>query len=270
MSASNSKQSQRLRMLTTTAMLGAMAGVLMFIEFPLTFIAPSFYKLDFSEVPVLIGTFAFGPIQGIVIELIKILIHLIIKGTQTAFVGELGNLLIGCAFIIPAGIIYKLKKTKKNAIIGMTVSTMFMSVVGVFLNAFLLIPTYAAAFHVSVDTIVGMGHTVFPAVNDLLTLCLLCVLPFNLIKGILISVIVAIIYKPLSGLIHSVPEKEGKSYTGQYVLSFFVPFAGLILGGSMLSKKPENKTPAKISIVLGILSIMIYTVAVLLICGVIK
>ena len=202
MAAEVNKRSYRLRMLTTTAMLAAMAGVLMFIEFPLSFIAPSFYKLDFSEVPVLIGTFAFGPIQGIVIEIVKILIHLVIKGTQTAFVGELGNLLIGCALIVPAGIIYKLKKTKKGAVIGMSVSTLFMSVVGVFLNAFLLIPTYAAAFHTTVEKIVEMGHAVFPAVNDIFTLCLLCVLPFNLIKGIIVSVIVAIIYKPLSRLIH--------------------------------------------------------------------
>ena len=202
MSTQNGKQSARLRMLTTTAMLAAMAGVLMFIEFPLGFIAPPFYKLDFSEVPVLIGTFAFGPIQGIVIEIVKILIHLVIKGTQTAFVGELGNLLIGCALIVPAGIIYRMKKTKKAALLGMTVSTLFMSIVGVFLNAFLLIPTFAAAFHVTVETIVGMGNAIFPAVNSVFTLCLLCVLPFNLLKGIIVSVIVAIIYKPLSRLIH--------------------------------------------------------------------
>lgn len=196
------KQSARLRMLTTTAMLAAMAGALMFIEFPLGFIAPPFYKLDFSEVPVLIGTFAFGPIQGVVIEIVKILIHLVIKGTQTAFVGELGNLLIGCAFIVPAGIIYKLKKTKKAAVIGMSASTLFMAVVGVFLNAFLLIPVYAGAFHTTVETIVAMGHDIFPAVNNIFTLCLLCVLPFNLIKGVAVSLIVAIIYKPLSRLIH--------------------------------------------------------------------
>ncbi len=202
MSTEKTKNSYRLRMLTTTAMLGAMAGVLMFIEFPLGFIAPPFYKLDFSEVPVLIGTFAFGPIQGVVIELIKILIHLVIKGTQTAFIGELGNLLIGCAMIIPAGLIYKRKKTKKSAIIGMSVSTLFMSAAGVFLNAYLLIPVYASAFPVTVEDIVGMGHAIFPIVDNVLTLCVFCVLPFNLIKGILVSLVVAFIYKPLSRLIH--------------------------------------------------------------------
>ena len=198
----NAMSSYRLRMLTTTAMLGALAGILMLIEFPLSFIAPSFYKIDLSEIPVLIGSFAFGPVQGIIIELIKILLHLIIKGTQTAFVGELGNFLIGCALAVPAGLIYKVRKTKKAALIGMSVSTLFMAIVGVFLNAFLLIPTYAAAFHVTEDTIVGMGHAIFPVVNDIFTLCVFCVLPFNLLKGIIVSTTVAFIYKPLAKIIH--------------------------------------------------------------------
>ena len=144
MSTAKKSNSYRLRMLTTTAMLGAMAGLLMLIEFPLGFIAPSFYKIDLSEVPVMIGTFAFGPIQGVVIELIKLLIKLIIKGTSTGFVGELANFIIGAAMVIPAGVIYRRKKTKKSAIIGMAISTVTMSVVGVFLNAYVMIPLYSA------------------------------------------------------------------------------------------------------------------------------
>ena len=194
--------SYRIRMLTTTAMLGAFAGVLMLIEFPLAFIAPSFYKLDLSEIPVMIGTFAFGPIQGVVIEIIKLLIHLIIKGTSTGFIGELANLIIGCALVIPAGIIYKVRHTRKAAVIGMIVSTLFMAVVGVFLNAFLLIPIYSNLFHLPVEDIVAMGHAIFPAVNNVFTLCLLCVVPFNLIKGLLVGVVVMIIYKPLARFLH--------------------------------------------------------------------
>lgn len=192
----------RLRMLTTTAMLGAFAGVLMLIEFPLTFIAPNFYKLDFSEIPVMFGAFAFGPIQGVVIELIKILIHLIFKGTSTGGVGELANFIVGCALVVPAGVIYKIKKTKKAAIIGMAASTVFMGIVSVFLNAFLLLPTFASIFHTSVDTFVAMGHDIFPVVENVFTFCIFCVLPFNLIKGVLVSVVVAIIYKPLARIIH--------------------------------------------------------------------
>lgn len=192
--------SYRLRMLTTTAMLGALAGLLMLVEFPLGFIAPSFYKIDLSEVPVLIGTFAFGPVQGVVIELIKIGIHLILKGTSTGFVGELANFVIGCAMVIPAGIIYKVKKTKKAAVLGMAVSTVVMAVVGVFMNAYVMIPLYAN--FMPIEQIIEAGKAIIPLVKDTFTFCVFCVLPFNLVKGILVSVIVALIYKPLSRIIH--------------------------------------------------------------------
>lgn len=202
MQTTKKSSSYRLRMLTTTAMLGAMAGLLMLIEIPLGFIAPSFYKLDLSEVPVMIGTFAFGPVQGIVIELIKVLIKLVLKGTTTNYVGDIANFIIGVAMVVPAGIIYRRRKTKKHAVIGMAVSTVFMSAVGVFLNAYILIPTFSQLFHLPIEQIVGMGTAIIPAVKDTFTLCLFCVLPFNLIKGIIVSVIVALIYKPLSRLIH--------------------------------------------------------------------
>ena len=200
MSTANKSSAYRTRMLTTTAMLGALSGLLMLIEFPLGFIAPSFYKLDLSEIPVMIGTFAFGPIQGVVIEAVKIIIKLILKGTSTGFVGDLANFIIGCAMVIPAGIIYKCKKTKKSAVIGMIVSTLVMAVVGVFLNAYVMIPMYSA--FMPIEQIVEAGKAIIPWVNNTFTFCLFCVLPFNLIKGIIVSVVVAIIYKPLSRLIH--------------------------------------------------------------------
>lgn len=200
MSTANKSSAYRTRMLTTTAMLGALSGLLMLIEFPLGFIAPSFYKLDLSEIPVMIGTFAFGPIQGVVIEAVKIIIKLILKGTSTGFVGDLANFIIGCAMVIPAGIIYKRKKTKKSAVIGMIVSTLVMAVVGVFLNAYVMIPMYSA--FMPIEQIVEAGKAIIPWISNTFTFCLLCVLPFNLIKGIIVSVVVAIIYKPLSRLIH--------------------------------------------------------------------
>ena len=97
----------RVRTLVQVAMLGAVAGVLMNLEFPIPFLAPGFYQLDFSEVPVLVGTFAMGPAAGVLIELVKILLHLVTKGTTTAGVGDVANFLIGCAFILPAGLIYR-------------------------------------------------------------------------------------------------------------------------------------------------------------------
>lgn len=187
-------------MLTATAMLGALSGLLMLVEFPLGFIAPSFYKLDLAEVPVMIGTFAFGPVQGIVIEAVKIIVKLILKGSTTGLVGDLANFIIGCAMVLPAGFIYKHRKTKKNAVIGMLVSTLVMAVAGVFLNAYVMIPMYSA--FMPIEQIIEAGKAIIPWVKDTFTFCLFCVLPFNLIKGILVSVIVTVIYKPLSRLIH--------------------------------------------------------------------
>ncbi len=185
---------------------GAIAGALMFLEFPLPF-APTFYKLDFSEVPVLIGSFSLGPVAGILIELVKILVHLLIKGTSTAGVGELANFIIGCSFVVPAGLIYKARKTRKNAIIGMAAGTVFMTVVGCFVNAFMLLPTYAAAFHMPIDALIGMGTAVNPGINSLLTFALLAVAPFNLLKGAVVSVITFLLYKRVSGLIHRAGER---------------------------------------------------------------
>ena len=126
-----SKMSQigKTRYMVQVAMLGAAAVVLMFFDIPLPF-APSFYKIDLSEVPVLIGAFAMGPLAGAAIELIKILLNLVMKGSTTAGVGEVANFLIGCAYVMPAAWIYKTQKTKKNAMIGMAVGTVFLAAAG--------------------------------------------------------------------------------------------------------------------------------------------
>ena len=150
-----SNTSTKTRTIVEIGMLGAIATVLMLFEFPLPFIAPPFYELDFSEVPVLVGAFALGPMAGASIELIKILINLLINGTVTAFVGEIGNYLLGCSFVIPAAIIYKKYKSKKNAVIAMTAGTITMTVFGCILNAYVLLPTYAAAFGMPIDASVG-------------------------------------------------------------------------------------------------------------------
>lgn len=188
------------RKLVVTAMLSAFAAVLMFIEIPLPFIAPDFYKLDLSELPVIIGSFSLGPISGVIIELIKVLVHMVIKGPQSAFIGDLANLIVGCTFILPASIIYKHNKTKKTAVIGLIISTIFMAIVSVFLNAFLLLPAYS--IFMPIEEIIELGHSIIPLITNKFTFCIFCVLPFNLIKGILVSVITILIYKPLSTIIH--------------------------------------------------------------------
>ena len=196
-----SNTSNKTRKLVEIGMLGAIATVLMLFEFPLPFIAPPFYELDFSEVPVLVGAFALGPMAGATIELIKILINLLINGTATAFVGEIGNYLLGCSFIIPAALIYKKRKTKKNALIAMVIGTIAMTVFGCFLNAYVLLPTYATAFGMPIDAIVGMGSAINANINDVMTFVIIAVAPFNIIKGIVVSVITLLIYKHISPIL---------------------------------------------------------------------
>ena len=185
----------KVRTLAQIAMLGAVATVLMLFEFPLPFIAPPFYELDFSEVPILVGAFAMGPLAGVAIEAIKILLNFVIKGTITAGVGEFANFILGCAFLLPASLIYRQKKTKKRAIIGMALGTVIMTVAGCVMNAFVLLPAYGAAFGMPVDAFVQMGTAINKSINSLFTFAVLAVGPFNLIKGILDSVIVMLIYK---------------------------------------------------------------------------
>ena len=178
-------------------MLSAIAVILMLFEIPLWF-APGFYKIDLSEVPVLIGTFAMGPLAGIFIEIIKILLNFLINGTVTAGIGELANLLIGCAIIIPSGLVYKKIRTRKGALIGMAAGTVAMTVVGCLLNAYVLLPIYAKAFQMPIEALVGMGTAVNPAITSLSTFVLLAVAPFNLLKGIIVSAVTLLLYKKIS------------------------------------------------------------------------
>lgn len=177
-------------------MLSAIAIVLMLFEIPLPF-APSFYKIDFSEVPVMIGCFVMGPLAGAAIELVKILLNLVINGTQTAGVGEAANFVIGCALCVPAGMIYRRDHTRKGAIIGMLVGTVVMTILGCFINGFILLPAYGAAFGMPIDALVGMGTAVNSHINSLTTFVLFAVAPFNLLKGVLVSLIVLLIYKKI-------------------------------------------------------------------------
>ena len=197
-----SKMSQigKTRYMVQVAMLGAAAVVLMFFDIPLPF-AASFYKIDLSEVPVLIGAFAMGPLAGAAIELIKILLNLVMKGSTTAGVGEVANFLIGCAYVMPAAWIYKTQKTKKNAMIGMAVGTVFLAAAGGLLNAFVLLPAYAAAFGMPMDALVGMGSAVNKAITSLPTFVLFAVVPFNIIKGVVVSLVTMLLYKHISRLL---------------------------------------------------------------------
>lgn len=186
-----------IRTIAQIGMLSAIATVLMLFEIPLPF-APAFYQIDFSEVPVLVGCFVMGPLAGAVIELVKILLNLVINGTITAGVGEAANFLIGCALCVPAGLIYKKKRTRSSAIIGLTAGTIFMTAIGCVLNAFILLPAYATAFGMPIDALVDMGSAINASITSLTTFVMFAVAPFNLLKGVLVSLIVLLIYKKIS------------------------------------------------------------------------
>lgn len=185
------------------AMIGVFAAistVLMMFEFPVPF-APSFYELDFSEIPALIGTFAFGPVAGVMIEFCKILLKLLIKGTSTAFVGDLANFVIGCSFILPASIIYMFKKTKKNAILASVTGTLIMSVFGTLFNAVYLLPAFASLYGMPLEVIVEMGTKVNGSINSVTTLVIFAVAPLNLLKGFSVSIVTLLVYKKLSPIL---------------------------------------------------------------------
>lgn len=194
------KNKMTTRMITQIGMLGAVATVLMLFEIPLPF-APSFYEIDFSEVPVLIGCFSMGPFAGAMIELVKIILNFVINGTATAGVGEAANYIIGVSFCLPAAMIYQKQKTKKGAVVGLVIGTLFMTILGCFVNAYILLPTYAKAFHMPIDALVGMGTAVNANIHSLFTFVMFAVAPFNLLKGILDSIIVMAIYKKISPIL---------------------------------------------------------------------
>jgi len=189
-----------IRTIAQIGMLSAIAVVLMLFEIPLPF-APSFYQIDLSEVPVLIGCFAMGPLAGATIELIKILLNFAINGTITAGIGEMANLLIGCALCVPAGIIYKKNRTRRGALIGMAAGTVFMTVIGCFLNAYVLLPTYAKAFDMPIDGLLAMGTAINGSINSMMTFVMFAVAPFNLLKGVLVSLVVFLIYKKIAPIL---------------------------------------------------------------------
>jgi len=202
--------------ITYTAIFSCLAGVLMVLEIPL-FFAPVFYKIDLSEIPVLICTFYLGPVAGVTCEFIKVLVKLLLKGTTTAFVGDFANFAIGCSFVLPASMIYHAKKSRKSALIGMLAGTLVMTVFGSLFNAVYLLPKFSELYGIPLDAIVAMGTDVNGAINSVSTLVLFAVVPFNLLKGAIDCVLTFLLYKRISPILHKEDAKraahraEGKS-----------------------------------------------------------
>ena len=192
----NGRRATGARYIAFVAMFSAIGGVLMLLEIPL-FFAPSFYKMDLSELPVLLCSFYLGPVAGITAEFLKVFIKLLLKGTSTAFVGDYANFVVGCCYILPASAIYHAHKTKQNAVIGMAAGTLVMAVFGSVFNALYLIPKFAELFGMPIDVIVRMGTAVNSRIVSVPTLALYAVVPFNLLKGVCDGILTFLLYKRL-------------------------------------------------------------------------
>ena len=186
------------RAVAVTAMLSAVAFVLMFLDFPIPVLIPAFVKMDISELPALLAAFSLGPFYGVAVCLVKNLLHLLI--TTTGGAGELCNFLLGVFFVVPAGLIYRKVKSRKGAIIGSLVGAVCMAVLSVPLNYYVSYPVYAN--FMPIDAILSMYREIRPSANGLLECLITFNAPFTLLKGILTSVVCFLIYKPLSPLLH--------------------------------------------------------------------
>lgn len=186
----NTGNKMRLNVMIKVSLMSVIALVLMLLEIGVP-IFPGFLKIDLSDLPAMIAGFAFGPIAGILVELLKNVLHLL--RTTSGGVGELANFLVGSAFVAPAAIIYFKNKTKKGAIIGLVVGTLGMVIMGVLANKFIILPFYAKVM--PLQAIIDMSALANPSIVDINSLILLAIVPFNLLKGILVSVVTVLIYK---------------------------------------------------------------------------
>lgn len=186
--------------ITKTGILSAFAIILMYLEFNLP-LMPVFLKFDFAEIPALLGAFAMGPWTGVLIEFIKNLSHL--PFSHTGFTGELSNFIICGSFVFAAGLVYQKKKTKKRAALSLVIGTIVMTIFGVVMNYFVNIPFYTNVMGLDMNAIISMTSAVGNSlVTDMRTLLLFVFVPFNIFKGIVISLIVMAIYKKLSPILH--------------------------------------------------------------------
>ena len=184
----------RSRNISYVAMFSALGGVLMLLEIPL-FFAPGFYKMDLSELPVLMSAFYLGPVAGVVTELLKVLLKLLLKGTSTAFVGDFANFVVGCTLVLPAAICYHVKKTKKTALLGLALGTVIMTIFGSLFNAVYLLPKFSVLFGLPLDQIVSMGSAINGHIHSVSTLVLFSVAPLNLLKAVVVSLLTLLLYK---------------------------------------------------------------------------
>ena len=187
--------------LTRCGLLSAMAVILFYIEIPVV----AFYKLDLSTLPAILAGFAMGPIQGVAVIIVKNLVHML--GTSTACVGELADILMSCAFVVPASLYYRKHKNRKSALMAMLIGSVAMVLVSVLVNYFILIPAYQVLMNLPLEVIIGMGQKVFGFIDTTVELVLAITAPFNILKAVVLSVVTYLLYKRVSPLLH---QKSGR------------------------------------------------------------
>lgn len=190
--------------IAVSAVCGALGFVLMLLEFPIPFIIPSFIKLDFSEIPALIASFAYGPIYGILVCAVKNLLHLFV--TTSGGVGELSNFILGAIFVGAAGIVYSKMHDRKGALIGSLVGAFLMALISVFTNYFIVYPAYVVIYGMPMEAILGMYKALLPAADNLWKALIIFNFPFNLAKGILDAAVCFLVYKRISPILK--PKKK--------------------------------------------------------------
>ena len=190
------KKQMSIQYLTRIAVLSALASILFLIEIPVV----AFYKLDLSNLPVLLGAFSMGPAAGLVILLLKSFIGML--HSTSMYVGELADFIMGAAMVLPAALIYKANKTRKGALVGMVTGTLAMIIIAVLVNWKIMIPFYMSAYGMPMEAVVGMATAAVPFVNTEWELLLYVTAPFNLLKGVVLSVLTYVMYKRLSPLLH--------------------------------------------------------------------
>ncbi len=201
---SHSARKRMLLRMAVCAILTSLAVILMYLEFPLPFMPP-FLKFDFSELPVLFGTFALGPVWGIVIELLKNLIHLPVTGTMG--IGEVSNFITGAIFVGTAGLIYRSKRNRPGVALSVVIATFALAAIAVPVNAFITLPLYGSAMGFPTEAIIGMCTEINPLVKDKMSLLLAVFVPFNLIKGFGVGLWAFLIYLPLKNFINKIYDK---------------------------------------------------------------
>lgn len=187
--------------LVKIGLLSAIALALMLLDFAIP-IFPAFLQFDISDAPIVIGTLAMGPLAGIMIELIKNILHALIA-TTTMGIGEVANFIVGIAYIIPLGILYNKNKNTKNVVLGLISGTIIMTIVAGIFNYFILIPLYSTiVFNQPISAFVAMAAQVNGLITNFVTMILLAIVPFNLLKGIIISALGYYLYKMLKPIIY--------------------------------------------------------------------